>query len=93
MASTDLGTKFTCVECGTKFYDLQRPDPICPKCGLDQREAVARAPDKAERRRHARPALVLVGPLPEEETAEERLADEDEAIDEGLEEDASNFGD
>lgn len=29
----DLGTKYECEECGTKFYDLGRPETCCPKCG------------------------------------------------------------
>ncbi len=32
-----LGMKYTCFECGAKFYDLNRPEPLCPKCGVDQR--------------------------------------------------------
>lgn len=32
-----LGTRYTCFDCGLKFYDLNRPDPLCPKCGADQR--------------------------------------------------------
>jgi len=35
----DLGTKYTCFKCATKFYDLKKPAPVCPKCGADQREA------------------------------------------------------
>lgn len=33
-----LGTRYTCYECEKKFYDLNRPEPICPGCGADQRE-------------------------------------------------------
>ena len=33
-----LGTRYRCYECEKKFYDLNRPDPICPGCGADQRE-------------------------------------------------------
>lgn len=32
-----LGKKYTCYKCKTKFYDLGKPEPICPKCGADQR--------------------------------------------------------
>lgn len=39
---SQLGTRFTCFTCGTKFYDLNRPVPACPECGADQREAPAR---------------------------------------------------
>ena len=26
-----LGNRFTCYECGTKFYDLNRPAALCPQ--------------------------------------------------------------
>jgi uncharacterized protein (TIGR02300 family) len=35
----DLGKKYTCYSCHTKFYDLGKAVPICPKCGADQRDA------------------------------------------------------
>lgn len=31
-----LGTRFTCYECGVKFYDLNKPEPVCPSCGANQ---------------------------------------------------------
>ncbi len=34
-----LGAKWTCYACGTRFYDLKKPEPICPKCEADQRES------------------------------------------------------
>ena len=37
-----LGTRYTCHKCATKFYDLSRPEPTCPECGADQREAPTR---------------------------------------------------
>lgn len=33
-----LGTRFTCYECGVKFYDLNKPEPVCPNCGANQLE-------------------------------------------------------
>ena len=35
----DLGRKYTCYSCHTKFYDLGKPVPLCPKCNADQRDA------------------------------------------------------
>ena len=35
--ATKLGTKWSCFKCGAKFYDLNKPEPLCPKCGSDQR--------------------------------------------------------
>lgn len=36
---TLLGSRYTCFECGTKFYDLGRESAICPECGADQANA------------------------------------------------------
>ncbi len=33
LAKPEWGVKRVCVECVTKFYDMQRSPPICPKCG------------------------------------------------------------
>ena len=38
-----LGNKFTCFKCSCKFYDLNRPKPVCPQCGADQNEAPKKA--------------------------------------------------
>lgn len=35
----ELGKKYNCYSCHTKFYDLGKPVPLCPKCGADQRDA------------------------------------------------------
>ncbi len=40
-ATARLGWKYTCFECEAKFYDLNRPEPLCPKCGADQRKRPA----------------------------------------------------
>ena len=37
MAKPELGIKRLCANCGAKFYDLNKPEPLCPKCGADQR--------------------------------------------------------
>lgn len=37
-----LGNRYTCFQCGTKFYDLNRPVPTCPECSADQRDAPVR---------------------------------------------------
>lgn len=29
----ELGSKHDCPNCGIKFYDLGKPEPLCPKCG------------------------------------------------------------
>lgn len=78
----DLGTKYVCYKCGTKFYDLKKPVPACPKCGADQREAPVAKPQTARQARAAAAAAKepeeVELPVPEEEEAE---AEEDEAED------------
>ena len=39
---TQLGSRFTCFECGTKFYDLNRDPSTCPECQVDQADAPVR---------------------------------------------------
>jgi hypothetical protein len=39
MKRKKLGDKHVCFQCGCRFYDLNRPQPLCPKCGVDQTEA------------------------------------------------------
>lgn len=36
MNRPELGKKYTCVGCAVRFYDLNRPLPICPQCGVQQ---------------------------------------------------------
>jgi hypothetical protein len=39
MPEIKLGNKFDCYNCGTKFYDMGKSDPVCPKCGANQKDA------------------------------------------------------
>src|SRR3954454_2039315 len=58
----DLGKKYTCYSCHTKFYDLGKPVPNCPKCGADQRDAdeAPSVPASRSRARAAAAAAVVV---------------------------------
>jgi hypothetical protein len=82
MPVKDLGTKHICWKCGTKFYDLKKADPACPKCGADPRQApVAKV---AERRVRAKAPV---------ETPEIEEKDLDEAIDDTDDEPEEDAGD
>lgn len=37
-----LGKKHSCFQCGTKFYDFMKPEPVCPKCGAKMKDAPAK---------------------------------------------------
>lgn len=82
MAKKKLGNKHVCYQCGCKFYDLSRPQPICPKCGADQTEAPKKDPPRlaksgappavtprtrARRRREEEDPLEPASPFPEDE--------------------------
>jgi hypothetical protein len=58
----ELGKKYTCYSCHTKFYDLGKPVPLCPKCGADQRDA-----DEAPVYAAPRSRRVVEEPVEEEE--------------------------
>jgi uncharacterized protein (TIGR02300 family) len=80
MPAKDLGAKHVCFKCGTKFYDMKKAEPICPKCGADQRQSPASKPSHAAERRRA-PAKPVVPVEPETEEVEAEV-DEDEDDDE-----------
>ena len=77
----DLGTKYICFKCGTKFYDLKKPVPSCPKCGADQRDAPVAKPQTARQQRAAAAKEAEEAEAPAatpEEEAEEKEEDEEE---------------
>ncbi|HEY8154169.1 MAG TPA: FYDLN acid domain-containing protein [Myxococcota bacterium] len=87
-----LGAKHLCFKCGAKFYDLNKPEPICPKCGTDQRnrpkvEPKAKTAAPAGQRRQVTRPMV---PLLEDEEEDEVLVDEELDL-EGVEESPEEF--
>jgi len=88
---SDLGRKYTCYSCHTKFYDLGKPIPLCPKCGADQRDADSAPVVTPSRSRRSAPPPP---PPPVEEPADEGDLGGDEApapAPEGAEEDEEAF--
>jgi hypothetical protein len=73
----ELGRKYTCYSCHTKFYDLGKPVPLCPKCGADQRDADDAPSTPAPRSR----ARVVVEPIEEPEFGGEAEAEAEAATD------------
>ena len=74
-----LGYKWICYRCNAKFYDLGKPEPLCPRCGADQRERPASdaPPSSPPARRPAQPPMARY--LDEEEaTTDETFVDEGE---------------
>jgi hypothetical protein len=38
----NLGKKWICFSCNTKFYDFNKPESVCPKCESNQKNAPAK---------------------------------------------------
>ena len=77
MPAKDLGNKYVCFKCSTKFYDLKKPDPVCPKCGADQRESPALRPATEGRRGRLAAVPKVIEPVPAD-AEEPELGEEDE---------------
>jgi len=84
-AKAKLGAKHLCFKCGAKFYDLNKPEPLCPKCGTDQRNRPKVDPKAkpvsppGQRRPVTRPMV----PLLEDDEEDEVVVDDE--LDLGLE--------
>jgi uncharacterized protein (TIGR02300 family) len=72
----DLGKKHTCYSCQAKFYDLGKPQAICPKCGANQKDAEDAHPAPSSRSRRA--AAPVEVPVIEEEFEDQPEAAEEE---------------
>ncbi len=83
-----LGKRYQCFECGLKFYDLNRPEPLCPKCGADQRNDPNPDPRDAilAKYRGKTGAKLREDELAEEEEGEEEVDVEDDELDDDEEE-------
>ena len=67
MAKPDLGDKRQCLNCGTKFFDLNKDPITCPKCGTIFQKVAATASTPARASRAA--------PVNDEETETEESAE------------------
>ena len=93
MPELKLGTKFECYSCGTKFYDLGKAEPVCPKCGANQKDvASSESPAASQASRRRRKAEIGKSPVDVEED-EPIAADMDEEIVPDAELDDADLGD
>jgi predicted nucleic acid-binding Zn-ribbon protein len=77
----DLGNKYECAECGAKFYDLGKPEPLCPKCGTDARlhQQEAKRPSTEARIRYVAPPPTPVAEEADDDAVDD-IAEDDEEI-------------
>ena len=80
MANTDLGEKHISPECGSRFYDLGKNPPVCPKCKtvLEPTAEPAKAKKAAAAKPKPAPSKKAAAPVDEDEDDEDDDEDEDE---------------
>jgi len=82
-----LGVKHVCFSCGQRFYDMNKPEPLCPKCGKDQRtkpKTTEPAPTPpAAKKAQPRPMPLLDDDEPEVVPFEEQMDIEIESLEAG----------
>src|SRR5690606_21684933 len=92
MSNVNLGTKRTCLQCQTKFYDLKKLPIICPKC-----EAEFDPTDFVKKKR-GRPSLAEINARKAAEAELKALEDKDDDLDLEVDDDKTldddaDFGD
>ncbi len=87
--SPQLGSKRVCVSCSTRFYDMAKAPPVCPKCGTVQPPEVVRvrAPVREPRRPFRTPMPVAAVESEEAEPLADTEVDEDAEVEETEDED------
>jgi rubrerythrin len=78
VSSVVLGRRYKCYKCGIKFYDLGKPQPLCPSCGANQLDGVI----KAARKRRGKQRSVFVAKTEPHNIAPDENEDLHEAADE-----------
>ena len=76
--ANDLGTKYNCYNCQAKFYDMKKPDPLCPKCGANPQDSPSLKPSASDRKRAPREVIEPVV------AATEEAAEEDPELDDAV---------
>lgn len=79
-----LGIRWTCWSCGAVFYDLNKPEAICPKCDTDQTAAPKEAKSD-EPKKPKRDSLRALRVLDDDDATREDNTPENQSMDLDLE--------
>ncbi len=72
---SEFGERHKCYRCGCKFYDLNKPEAICPRCGESQINEENRKELKRRKRRVLGKPKGEAKGLPEEREVIDTLQD------------------
>jgi hypothetical protein len=82
MGMANLGKKYTCFQCAAKFYDFDKPEALCPKCGANQKAAPSK-PKAVKKEKSVHVIEDDFTPEPEAENLEETFTESGVAIERG----------
>jgi len=81
-----LGERWVCFSCAAKFYDLHKPEPLCPKCGANQHESpmFKKKPKRAKKasKKAALPPAPIIDEMETESETELEMESDDDSNDE-----------
>ena len=94
MVQPELGTKRTCQQCASRFYDLGRDPIVCPKCGFQHTTEMFNRSRRGRLAEQVRRTAKADAALPDEDLPEADLEVEEseEEEEEEVIEDASELG-
>ncbi len=88
-----FGRKWNCFSCGARFYDMNKPEPLCPKCNADQRlsPTLKKAPSSRSKAKKAKAAAPPPAPRPKPAVKKVRALEGEEDIGVVVDEDAEDI--
>lgn len=92
MTKAEWGTKRICSECGTRYYDMRKDPPTCPKCGTVFEAISAKAKRRPALPEEKAVAKKKLKPPAEIELESKVLDDTSDDEEDELIEDASELG-
>lgn len=91
MPKDEWGVKRVCPSCGSRFYDLRTDPMTCPECGATfALESLTAAKPKALRPEKPKAEPTDVEELPDLDTGDDVIADDDDLSSDILEDDEDN---
>ena len=83
MDKAELGNKHICSSCGTKFYDLNKEIPTCPKCGTEIIIVVKPRLGRPPLNKNIKNVVKVQKPEKEKDT-QEKINEDDTKLDEDM---------
>ena len=83
MDKAELGNKHICSSCGTKFYDLNKEIPTCPKCGTEIIIVVKPRLGRPPLNKNIKNVVKVQKPEKEKDT-QEKINEDDTKLDEDI---------